>query len=319
MNKVNVLIISDTLDFGTDFICYGLEKKGTSYLRINRDRFREYNVTFVLNELIMHIEIKGKQFEVNRTDLKSVFFRAPIYLRDSMKSDMSSEDQLYRSQWSAFVRNLSVYEDVLWLNNPISTFKAENKFLQLKYAKELGFEIPESIASNNRSILPEGKLLIKSIDTAYFLEGSHEAFLYTTLVDENELNSSNLRSLPLMIQEYIGPKKDIRVTVIGNELFAVKIVKDHEGIVGDWRKQKGKLVYSQINLPDTISDYCLKITNMLGLKIAGIDLIESDGTYYFIEINPTGEWAWLITEGGLEIDTAICNCLTYYDRGELNA
>jgi glutathione synthase/RimK-type ligase-like ATP-grasp enzyme len=32
----------------------------------------------------------------------------------------------------------------------------------------------------------------------------------------------------------------------------------------------------------------------LGLNFGAIDLVESKGSYFFIEINPTGEWGWLV-------------------------
>jgi glutathione synthase/RimK-type ligase-like ATP-grasp enzyme len=47
----------------------------------------------------------------------------------------------------------------------------------------------------------------------------------------------------------------------------------------------------------------------LGLFFGGVDLALVKDRYYFIEVNPTGEWAWLVDAAGLRIDTAICDCL----------
>jgi glutathione synthase/RimK-type ligase-like ATP-grasp enzyme len=49
--------------------------------------------------------------------------------------------------------------------------------------------------------------------------------------------------------------------------------------------------------------------NSLNLKFGGIDLIFCDGKYYFIEVNPTGEWGWLETVAGLKISDEICNAM----------
>jgi len=35
----------------------------------------------------------------------------------------------------------------------------------------------------------------------------------------------------------------------------------------------------------------------------------SNDEYYFIEINPTGEWAWLVETAGLNIPIGICDFL----------
>ena len=46
-------------------------------------------------------------------------------------------------------------------------------------------------------------------------------------------------------------------------------------------------------LPDDISNSIIKLMNTLELMFGGVDLAFSDGQYYFIEVNPTGEWGWL--------------------------
>lgn len=48
----------------------------------------------------------------------------------------------------------------------------------------------------------------------------------------------------------------------------------------------------------------------LGLRFGGIDLAVSDGEYYFLEVNPTGEWAWLVDATALPIDEAIAGALS---------
>ena len=45
--------------------------------------------------------------------------------------------------------------------------------------------------------------------------------------------------------------------------------------------------------------------NDLGLTFGGVDLIFANNKYYFIEVNPTGEWGWLKSVAKLPIDKAI--------------
>ena len=45
--------------------------------------------------------------------------------------------------------------------------------------------------------------------------------------------------------------------------------------------------------------------NKLHLRFGGIDLAYANGEYYFIEVNPTGEWGWLEVKTGMEISSAI--------------
>ena len=81
------------------------------------------------------------------------------------------------------------------------------------------------------------------------------------------------------------------------------------GVDGDWRKEKENVVFTEIEIPKEIKQKCIEIVSKLGLSFGGIDLILHNNEYYFIEVNPTGEWAWLVNKAGLQIDKSICDYL----------
>jgi glutathione synthase/RimK-type ligase-like ATP-grasp enzyme len=158
------------------------------------------------------------------------------------------------------------------------------------------------------SITPTNKYVVKSLDTALFYDGSQEYFTYSSVVGGNELSESNIKDAPIILQEFLEDKRDIRVTVIGNKLFPVGITKNGENIYGDWRKNaKEFLQYKPELLPDDISNGIMKLMNELGLLFGGVDLAFSNGKYYFIEVNPTGEWGWLSQYGAIPLEKAIVN------------
>lgn len=96
----------------------------------------------------------------------------------------------------------------------------------------------------------------------------------------------------------MNPKIDLRVTVLDDKLWCDEIVIDAAGIQGDWRlKKKDDLEYKDFSLPADIAQNCLKLVKSLGLQYGAIDLALSDGIFWFIEINPTGEWGWLDRPG----------------------
>src|SRR5690606_32860491 len=126
-----VLIISNIYDFSTDFVCQELSKRSVKYLRINRDDLIDYEISF--NPLLP--EITGTcndiHFSVTSETLKSVYYRAPSFLRDIYQDSRNEEEQLIRTQWTAFLRYLIVFENAKWLNNPADIYKAEIKSYQL--------------------------------------------------------------------------------------------------------------------------------------------------------------------------------------------
>lgn len=312
MNNVTHLIISSSIDYSTDLICCELEKRKLSYLRLNRDQFSEFDIVFSLSDDTLRVAFDKEEYIIDPQNLISVYFRAPVFLRSSNKT-YSLEEQLYKSQWSSFIRNLCVFESAIWVNHPVTTYRAENKILQLKTAKDCGFIIPKTFVGNTlpTDINPDYLYIVKSIDTALFYDKGQEMFTYSTKITGKELLSSELKGAPVIVQECLCDKIDIRVTIVGEKLFPVSITNNGQSISGDWRRTPKELLkYDPIHLPESVVESIQKTMNVLELKFGGMDLALVDGNYYFIEVNPTGEWGWLVSSAKLPIDKAIVNYLS---------
>lgn len=312
MNKAEVLIISNKFDFTTDYVVLGLGELKIPYVRINRDDFLNYSIKVFLEKEELHIGIDGKVFVVSNRTLKSIYYRAPTFIR-FLNIPADPEEQLYKFQWASFIRNLIIFENALWINNPVATYRAENKLYQLKIAKQIGFTIPYTIVTNDvesLDIQQEAKFAVKTLDPGLLKIDDKEAFIYTNTITGSELIKSNLRAAAVIIQEYLSPKIDIRVTVVGHKAFPVKILRKGKNINGDWRrKKKEELEYVPIKLPDDINRLCVNLVKKLGLVFGAIDLAFSNGQYYFLEVNPTGEWAWLVNSVNFPIHKEIAYLL----------
>lgn len=304
-----VLIISNRYDFSSDFVSVELNRQKIPYLRINRDELKDYVIEF--NPIIPIIKgsFKDIKFTISKDNLKSVYYRAPTFLRDIFQDNISDEEQLIRSQWTAFVRSICVFENINWLNNPTDIYKAEIKPYQLFIANKIGFNLPETFISNKTGQINSKYTAIKSIDTAIINLDEKEGFVYTELYETENLPYNKFLS-PFFSQQGLVPKTDIRVTVIEDEVIAIKIFKnDTENIEIDWRRYKDELNYEVIELPKRINQLCVQFLKEFNLKFGGIDLIYHNNDYYFIEINPTGEWSWLQQNTGFKIDEIIVNSL----------
>jgi glutathione synthase/RimK-type ligase-like ATP-grasp enzyme len=311
VNSVHILLISDSKDYTTDFISVELERRKQAYLRMDKDKFPECKLCIDLDKAVLTIEKKSMVYRVSAKILKSVFYRAPTYLRETFSRATTPAEQLTSSQWMAFIRNLTMFEKATWVNNPIFNYKAENKLLQLFYARNIGFRIPITKILNyyDQWADPNGQIIVKSLDTALFRVGEQEGFVYSTVMNANDLQNYDLSIAPVVLQEYLYPKIDLRVTVIGKKVYAVKITKNNKGVDGDWRKLKNEVDFIPINLPPRISRACIELIRAFGLNFGAIDLVESKGDYFFIEVNPTGEWAWLVNSANLPIHEGICDFL----------
>ena len=125
----------------------------------------------------------------------------------------------------------------------------------------------------------------------------------------SDLGDESLAQMPIIMQRFLGDKTDLRVTIVGSQCFAVSVVVDGCGIVGDWRLAKNQATFAVYDLPTDVASSCIALVKTLGLVLGAIDLALVANRYYFLEINPTGEWAWLVDKLALPLDKALADAL----------
>ncbi|MBF7101731.1 MvdC/MvdD family ATP grasp protein [Photobacterium damselae] len=307
--KEYILILSSVYDFSVDLVIQRLEKANENYVRLNKEHFSHYEIS--LDPINKLLTIKGNGLDVCTSNIKSVWFRQPVFLRNTPGRGIDINEQLSKSQWNAFLRGLMVFDDAFWMNWPQSTYAAESKPYQLMMAKKMGFKVPQTIISNSLGFkeLSSEKFIVKSLDTVLLKENNDCYFTYTSKVSPDDFCLEQTKSAPLTFQEYVNDKLDIRVTVIEDKIFAVSITSNGKSIDDDWRvTEEDSLEYNDILLPDEINVLCISYIKALGLNYGSIDFIKSYGEFVFIEINPTGEWGWLSNEGR-QIDEKIAKSL----------
>jgi len=307
-----VLILSSAYDFSTDLVALRLRELDVPFVRLNREHLAQYRLSMDPIERTLIVRGLGVDTIVG-PDLLSVWFRQPVFLRNSPADALPPEQQLERSQWSAFLRALSIFDAAFWMNFPQATYLAECKPYQLLAAHRCGFRVPRTIVGNDAVTIASSfntGMVVKSLDTVLLRKGSDCLFTYTTIAEPGSLSDEEVAQVPLLAQELLCSKTDLRVTVVGDRVFAVRILADGRGIDGDWRViGKHRLTYEDLNLVPTIEVACRNLARDLRLSFAAIDLVETQQGIVFIEINPTGEWGWL-SNSQRQIDAAIADCLS---------
>ena len=198
--------------------------------------------------------------------------------------------------------------------------KASVKQLQLKVADQLGLNIPKTCITNKaedvRAFYRQctGEVITKMQSSfAVFREGV-ENVVFTNTIDEEMLDDlDGLEYCPMTFQEMIPKELELRVTIVGDQVFAAAIDSQQmEATKTDWRKDGVGLAdyWVKHDLPADIKTKLLGIMDYFQLNYGAIDLILSpDGQYHFLEINPAGEYMWLEDTPGFEISEQIAKVL----------
>lgn len=188
---------------------------------------------------------------------------------------------------------------VPWVNDYGSALRADDKFHQLSVARSLGFHIPDTVFTNDPRTLTSffqkhGDIIAKSASGSSGLRDD-KRILTQRLGPKDIRGAQGVRLAPVLFQEYIPKATELRVTVVGREVFPVRIhSQDSARTRVDWRRYAPTMRYSRAGLPRRVKDQCVRIASTLGLAYGGIDLVETpNGEHVFLEINSLPAWLWL--------------------------
>jgi hypothetical protein len=201
----------------------------------------------------------------------------------------------------------------LWVNHPAAQAEASLKLSQLEIARRIGFEIPVTLVTNDRAAVADfyhscdRQMIYKLIDESswdYFPDFEVPKGLPTLPFRESDLAHLEQVTLGLhLFQRRIDKVADIRVTVIGQKVFAVRIESQEGKGRVDFRLDYS-VAMAPCVLPDDIAGNCLQLLRKLGLNYGAIDLcLDRDGRHIFLEINAQGQWLWM--EKGLSLPMSL--------------
>lgn len=180
-----------------------------------------------------------------------------------------------------------------------------SKPYQIQLIARRGLLVPPTLVTNDapsvrRFLATHGRLIYKSISSIRSIVRELDA------TDARAF--ARLRHLPTQFQALI-PGADVRVHVVGGELFACAI----ESAAIDYRYAGRDGIAVELRpctLPDEVAQSCLEVAAELELPFCGIDLKRTaDGLYHCFEVNPSPAYSYYEEESGQSISAALVRYL----------
>jgi glutathione synthase/RimK-type ligase-like ATP-grasp enzyme len=199
--------------------------------------------------------------------------------------------------------------------------RAESKPLQLTLARRLGLQVPRTLVSNDpeavrafAASVPAG-IVAKMMASFAVLdaEGREQVVFTNPVSDEDLADLDGLSLCPMTFQERIEKALELRVTVVGDRVMAASI--DSSVLPRsktDWRREGVALLdaWRPYELPADVQRGTLALMDAFGLNYGAFDFIVTPkGRHVFLEVNPAGEFMWLLHTPGLPIDEALADVL----------
>jgi glutathione synthase/RimK-type ligase-like ATP-grasp enzyme len=191
----------------------------------------------------------------------------------------------------------------LWVNHPRRDYECLQKLWQLHVAAEVGLVIPKTLVTNQPKLVEQffeecdGQVIYKLIsELSNFAIPAYETprgISTLPLRKEDLAHLDQVMLSPHFFQQCIPKSYDLRVTIVGQKIFCIKI--DSQAGEGklDWRHDYS-VAMDSFDLPDEIAEQCLALMRKLQLNYGAIDFVLSpDNKYYFLEINCAGQYMWI--------------------------
>jgi glutathione synthase/RimK-type ligase-like ATP-grasp enzyme len=318
-NDMGVLIVTNKYDTPSDEVIRRLENKGEAVFRLNTEDFCDsISVLMGINNGDITGMFRSRYHSIEISEIRSAFYRRPLS-SDPKELGDPSVVRFVKNERTSFLDWLWEASKWPWLNHPRDIRRADSKLDQLLTAKACGLQTPETLITNDPSEAQHfyhahrGRIVNKVLASGTIMKNGITQAVYTRPLQEADLGQLGcIQPVPCLFQKQIEKRFEVRVTIVGNDVFATAIYSQHsERTKDDWRRYDlPNTPHVEFELPENVRQSCLRIIEHYNLHFGAIDLaVTPDDAYVFFEINPNGQWLWIERLTGQRITDAIVEFL----------
>ncbi|MGX6648237.1 hypothetical protein ACWCOP_09885 [Maricaulaceae bacterium MS644] len=234
-----------------------------------------------------------------RNDVARLYWRDKRFLYEQ-RTGLSDSDQLayWHDQWDAVYR----YVDIAAPTDRQVDFRgyamqANCRVQGRLAAKAVGFSVPDQILTNNIRKIGElaNPIIYKRLSS---ILPSRTKMLYSSKIDKNFIyeNADAFEFSPNLVQSYLNKVFELRVAVVEDEIYAVKIDSQaSECTRTDWRVDQTRTeMFSDFKLSSDIKDRLMRFMYLTKINVGMFDFIVTpEGDFMFLECNPAGQWLFI--------------------------
>ncbi|MEU5099563.1 ATP-grasp ribosomal peptide maturase [Streptomyces sp. NPDC020996] len=306
-----VLVCTESEDATADLVIAELNRRRVSVLRF--DPGRDFPVPGTLTARIGAGGWKGRLMVGERAaDLSAV---RSLYHRRPSPYPADSGAQMARFVAQENRRGLGgvlgALPGCLYLSHPQAIARAEYKPAQLTAAIRAGLTVPATLITNDpgeaKAFCAAQPTIYKPMHAGPYEAEGEPAGIWAAPVEAGEIDGA-VRWCAHLFQARVPKVADVRAVVVGEQVFSA-LITSPPGVV-DWRAEYRSLTYEPVLCPDELHGALTRFVAGFGLHFGAFDFaVTDDGTWWFLECNPNGQWAWLEAVAGLPITNAIADLL----------
>lgn len=309
-----VYIFSIENDFSTSEVIDWILYLGHDYCRINS--IVDLDKYLAENDILSNSEL--------HTEVTSVWYRRtpkldlPTSVTENPTVDNCIRVYVRSEQLGLLNSVFSRFQDKKWLNKWNNC--SPGKLNQLLIAEKAGLDVPDTCIVNTKKHLQSFKeknkeIIIKSIQDVVPFEINGDSYLqYTKILEKADIDELTDCFFPCLCQKAIDKNLEIRTFFIDGHCYSMAICSSFdEQTKIDFRRYNDKYPNRTIpyQLPRQIEQNICVFMKTMDLNCGSLDFIlDNSGTYYFLEVNPVGQFGMVSSPCNYYLEREIARFLT---------
>lgn len=324
-----ILIVTSKRDGHVAAVSRHLDDAGAPWVRINIEDFAtnvEVEVTPGTGSGWLRVIDSGKV--VRLEEVGAVWYRKPDPVTVQHFDMDAAALEYIEAEFNEIILGLyALLSRAYWINNPFNTRIAHRKLLQLRTAAEVGFAVPQTLLTNRAEAAlgfaerAGHDLAIKSLGAISVMQDQGgravQYGIFTRRITTTELAalSDKISHMPTMFQRFIPKKSELRITCVGEQVFACQIQTRAGDITSDdYRFDTPNLLHTAIECSE-LTGRLHRYMKAFGLSFGCFDFIVSEaGEVVFLECNCNGQWFWVEERTGQPIGLAVASELLQHSE-----
>ncbi|MFD0316237.1 ATP-grasp ribosomal peptide maturase [Streptomyces flavalbus] len=311
-----VLVVTRELDPAADLVVDELRIRGVPVMRFDMGDFPLAVSLSAEHAAAPWAGVLADEYRsVRLEEVRAVYYRRPRLPAVSERLEEPHRSWADEQALAGLLGTLYALP-VTWVNRPDVDGMASHKPGQLPVATACGLRTPRSLITTDptaaRKFCHEagGRVICKPLmgGPLQYPDGRRTG-VPTHLVDPDTIDDSVSLTAHLF-QEWITKSHEVRLTVVGTEMFAAEIHAASDAARVDWRSDYDALTYDVGDVPDGVRAGVLSWMAHFRLNFGAFDFaVTPAGDWVMFECNPSGEWSWIQSRTGLPIAARIADLL----------
>ena len=221
----------------------------------------------------------------------------------------SGIDAVCRSAAVSALAAIARDERFTWLTKLDHLGGAENKPYQYRRAAAAGLPVPRWIVTTDPEAVPgAGAWVAKALGPGAFIDDNGSGRIFPTKPIDTA-DRAVIARVPFILQQLIDARAHARVVTVGRSVQSATLLA--AGLPVDWRTSPaGHHGFTPTPAPDRVHRMAVAVAASVAVGYSAQDWIQDTaGDWWFVDLNPAGQWLFLPDQISARVTAAIARHL----------